>query len=58
MMDGCALMDFQRHSAFHWHYKAWKNQDVFVFFCFVFFNNLIIRLKEECHIKLGWLQSQ
>ncbi len=52
MMDGFTLWGFKISTTIHSYYKAWKSQDIFL--C----NSDCIRLKEESHIHLGWLEGK
>ncbi len=52
MMDGCILLVFKIESPIHCRDKAGKSQDIFNH------HSDCIRLKEESHIPLGWLEGE
>ncbi len=52
MMDGCTFLGFKISTTIHYHYKAWKSQDIFLY------NSNCINLKEQSHIPLGWIEGE
>ncbi len=52
MIDGWTFLSYKISSPIHCHYKAWKSQDK------LYYNFDCVRLKEESHIHLGWLEGE
>jgi len=51
-MDGCIFSVFRMWVTIHNHYKPWRTKDIFKYI------SDCVRLKEDCHINLGWLEGE